>query len=153
MNARIVITGVAGFIGSNLADVLLQRGYEVWGVDNLSYGVREQVPSGVRFLEMDIRSRDLVEVIREGDVVFHLAAKNCISDCQADPAETASINVYGTVNVLEAARQRKAQKVIYAESSALYEGSRVMPTPESETRICRHASRLPSSTAIAPRWL
>ncbi|TKB70442.1 MAG: NAD-dependent epimerase/dehydratase family protein [Nitrospira sp.] len=132
MNARIVITGVAGFIGSNLADVLLQRGYEVWGVDNLSYGVREQVPSGVRFLEMDIRSRDLVEVIREGDVVFHLAAKNCISDCQADPAETASINVYGTVNVLEAARQRKAQKVIYAESSALYEGSRVMPTPESE---------------------
>jgi nucleoside-diphosphate-sugar epimerase len=129
---RIVITGVAGFIGSNLADRLLREGYSVVGVDNLSYGVREQVPPGVEFCEVDIRSPNLVDVLREGDVVFHLAAKNCISDCQADPVDTVSINVFGTVNVFEAVRQRKAQKVIYAESSALYEGVKVLPTPESE---------------------
>lgn len=132
MKPRIVITGVAGFISSNLADRLLQEGYAIVGVDNLSYGVREQVPDAVEFHEMDVRSPELHTVMREGDVIFHLAAKNCISDCQSDPVETASINVTGTVNVFEAARRAHAQKVIYAESSSLYEGSRVLPTPESE---------------------
>ena len=66
------------------------------------------------------------------DAVFHLAAKNCISDCQADPIETADINVTGTINVFEAARRAGVRKIIYAESSALYEGSGSFPTPESE---------------------
>jgi UDP-glucose 4-epimerase len=101
-------------------------------VDNLSYGVREQIPEGVQFRLVDVRSSDLYEVLHEDDVVFHLAAKNCISDCQADPVDTASINVTGTVNVFEAARRAKVQKVIYAESSALYEGSKVLPTPEDQ---------------------
>jgi UDP-glucose 4-epimerase len=132
MKTRMVITGVAGFIGSNLADRLLGEGYRVVGVDSLAYGVREQVPEGVEFQEMDVRSPDLHKVMREGDVVFHLAAKNCMSDCQSDPVETASINVTGTVNVFEAARQAKVEKVIYAESSALYEGSKLLPTPEHD---------------------
>jgi len=129
---RIVITGVAGFIGSNLAERALADGFEVAGIDNLSYGLREQVPAGVRFFELDIRERNLAGLLQRGDVIFHLAAKNCISDCQSDPLETASINVLGTVNVFEAARRAGAEKVIYAESSALYEGSTVMPTPEPE---------------------
>jgi UDP-glucose 4-epimerase len=129
---RIVITGVAGFIGSNLADRLLAEGYAVVGVDNLSYGVREQIPDGVLFHELDIRSPKLQEVLRPRDIVFHLAAKNCISDCQQDPVDTASINVTGTVNVFEAARRAGAAKVIYAESSALYEGSSLLPTPEHD---------------------
>jgi nucleoside-diphosphate-sugar epimerase len=66
------------------------------------------------------------------EAVFHLAAKNCISDCQDNPLETSDINVTGTVNVFEAARRGSVGKVIYAESSALYEGSDVLPTPESE---------------------
>lgn len=129
---RVVITGVAGFIGSNLADHLLKAGYNVAGIDNLAYGVREQVPDACAFHEIDIRSPALAELVEEGDVIFHLAAKNCIADCQEDPVETASINVHGTVNVFEAARKKKAAKVVYAESSAMYEGSKVMPTPESE---------------------
>jgi UDP-glucose 4-epimerase len=131
---RVVITGVAGFIGSNLADCLHAEGYQVVGIDNLSYGIREQIPAGVHFVELDIRSRELHDVIREGDVVFHLAAKNCISDCQADPVDTASINVTGTVNVFEAARRARARKVVYAESSALYEGVSTLPTPEDRIR-------------------
>jgi len=129
---RIVITGVAGFVGSNLADYLLGKGYQVVGIDNLAYGLKSQVPDGCTFHEVDIREAGMAEVIEPGDVIFHLAAKNCIADCQDDPVETASINVAGSANVFEAARQKRAAKVIYAESSALYEGSRVLPTPEEE---------------------
>ncbi|HEX7120559.1 MAG TPA: NAD-dependent epimerase/dehydratase family protein [Longimicrobiales bacterium] len=135
MSARprrtVVITGVAGFIGSNLADRLLAEGYRVIGIDDLSYGVLEQVPDGVEFHRLDVRAPELHPVVAGADVLFHLAAKNCISDCQQDPVETASINVVGTVNAFEAARRGRVSKVVYAESSALYEGAAVYPTPES----------------------
>lgn len=127
---NIFITGVAGFIGSNLAKRLLQEGYNVAGVDNLSSGVREQVPDGVRFLKGDIRETYFFPLVRGVDCIFHLAAKNCISDCQTNPKETFDINVMGTQNVLEAARIHKVKKFVYAETSALYEGSDVYPTPE-----------------------
>jgi nucleoside-diphosphate-sugar epimerase len=132
VSAHVLVTGVAGFIGSNLAERLLREGYRVSGIDNLSYGVREQVPDGVAFHELDIRSADIAPAFAGVEYVFHLAAKNCISDCQADPVETADVNVTGSVNVFEAARRTGVRKVIYAESSALYEGSTLLPTPESE---------------------
>ncbi len=131
---KIVITGVAGFIGSNLAERLIKEGYQVVGIDNLSYGVQEQIPEGVEFHKLDIRSKEMYPLFSGAQAVFHLAAKNCISDCQADPVETADINVTGTVNVFEAARRASAGKVIYAESSAVYEGSDIFPTPETEMR-------------------
>ena len=134
MRDKILITGVAGFIGSNLAVRLLKEGYDVVGIDNLAYGLRENVPEGVEFYENDIRDRGIYGLFEGVDAVFHLAAKNCISDCQADPIETADINVTGTINVFEAARRAGVRKIIYAESSALYEGSAVFPTPESEVR-------------------
>lgn len=133
---RILITGIAGFIGSNLADRLLRERetMEIIGVDNLAYGIKEQIPEGVRFHQMDIRSWEIFPLFKGADCVFHLAAKNCIADCQNDPQETADINVRGTVNVFEAAKRAGVPKVIYAESSALYEGSRIFPTPESEVK-------------------
>jgi len=131
---KILVTGVAGFIGSNLASRLLEEGYEVVGLDNLSYGLKENIPEGVEFLQFDIRDSLISSCFEGVDAVFHLAAKNCIADCQADPVETADINVRGTVNVFEAAKKAKVNKVIYAESSALYEGSNVFPTPESEVK-------------------
>lgn len=129
---RIVVTGVAGFIGSNLADYLIGEGYDIVGIDNLAYGVREQIPDQVRFSQVDIRDEAIFDLIEDGDVIIHLAAKNCIADCQNDPVETASINVTGTANVFEAARRKQAAKVVYAESSALYEGSTRLPTPEDD---------------------
>jgi len=125
---------VAGFIGSNLASRLLAEGYEVLGIDNLAYGLRENVPDGVRFHLKDIRNKEIYPLFQGVDTVFHFAAKNCIADCQADPVETAEINVSGTVNVFEASRRAGVKKVVYAESSALYEGSSVYPTPESELK-------------------
>ena len=128
---KVMITGVAGFIGSNLADFLISRNYEVIGFDNLSYGVKEQIPEGVDFHCVDVRSKDIYTLFTGVDAVFHLAAKNCISDCQDNPVETVDINITGTVNIFEAARQAGVRKVIYAESSAIYEGSRSFPTTES----------------------
>lgn len=132
---KVLITGVAGFIGSNLAHRLISTGrYEVIGIDNLSYGVKEQIPDEVEFYELDIRDESIFKVFSKSDYVFHFAAKNCISDCQLDPVETADINVRGTVNVLEAAKRTNIKKIIYAESSAIYEGSDLLPTPESEVK-------------------
>lgn len=135
MKTKVLITGVAGFIGSNLAHRLLaEGGYEVIGIDNLSYGVKEQIPADIEFYELDIRDKTIHNVFDNADFVFHFAAKNCISDCQIDPVETADINVRGTVNVFEAAKRANVKKVIYAESSAIYEGSNLLPTPETEIK-------------------
>jgi UDP-glucose 4-epimerase len=138
---RIVITGAAGFIGSNLTKFLLAENlrlnkneYEIVGIDDLSYGLIENVPPGIDFHRIDIRNRNISELFKGNDIIFHLAAKNCISDCQQNPVETAGINVTGTVNVFEAARIAGVQKIVYAESSAIYEGSRIFPTPETETK-------------------
>jgi UDP-glucose 4-epimerase len=131
----VLITGVAGFIGSNLAEKLLKlkgTNLKIIGIDNLAYGVREQIPEEVEFYQLDIRSKEIYPLFEGVDYVFHLAAKNCISDCQADPIETADINITGTVNVFEAAKRAGVKKIIYADSSAVYEGISVFPTPESE---------------------
>ncbi len=133
MKTKVLITGVAGFIGSNLADRLLSDGkYEVIGIDNLAYGKAEQIPDGVIFHKADIRSSSIIPLFKDVEYVFHLAAKNSIIDCQLNPLETADINVTGTVNVFEASRANNVKKIIYAESSAMYEGIATLPTPETE---------------------
>ena len=134
MTKNILITGVAGFIGSNLAERLIKEGYYVIGIDNLSQGVKEQIPKEVKFYQEDIRSKDIYPLFKNIDVVFHLAAKNCISDCQDNPIETADINITGTLNVFEAAKRASVKKVIYAESSAIYEGTDLFLTPETEEK-------------------
>ncbi|NQT81084.1 MAG: NAD-dependent epimerase/dehydratase family protein [Candidatus Aminicenantes bacterium] len=134
MNKKTLITGIAGFIGSNLAKRLLKERHEVFGIDNLSYGLKENIPNNANFFKIDIRNKKIYPLFKGIDTVFHLAAKNCINDCQLNPVETADINVTGTVNVFEAAKRAKVRKLVYAESSALYEGSNIFPTPESEVK-------------------
>lgn len=129
---KILITGVAGFIGSNLAEKLIKEGHKVIGLDNLEYGIFEQIPKGVKFHQIDIRNDNIDHFFKDVDYVFHLAAKNCINDCQIDPVETFDINVTGTANVFEASKQNNVKKVIYAESSAMYEGC---TTPSTESII------------------
>lgn len=146
---NILITGVAGFIGSNLANKLSEiDGYHIIGIDNLSYGVIEQVPKNVEFYKKDIRSKDIYPLFKNIDYVFHFAAKNCINDCQIDPLETIDNNIYGTINVFEASKQNNIKKIIYAESSALYENSNTYPTPEYDVNpksfyaISKYSSKL-----------
>lgn len=125
---KVLVTGVAGFIGSNLAQDLLRDGHEVAGIDNLSAGTRENVPAGVQIHVADIRSPDIAPLFNGADAVFHLAAKNCLVDCLQNPVETADINVRGTANVLESARISGVRKFVYADSSAEYEGVAEFPS-------------------------
>jgi len=124
MKKKILVTGVAGFIGSNLADRLIAAGHDVVGVDNLSAGVAEQVPAAINLQKFDIRSKDIYPLFEGVDVVFHLAAKNSLPECQRNPVETMEVNVGGTANVFEAARRAGVKKVVYAQSSAVEEGDK-----------------------------
>ena len=131
---QIVVTGVAGFVGSNLAKHLLDRGYSVIGIDNLSAGTRENIDPRVKFHKMDIRDPEVYPLLRGVDAVFHLAARSSLTDCLDHPLEAASVNTLGTLNLLEAARQAQAGKFIYADTGAEYEGITEFPTKEDKIR-------------------
>lgn len=130
MRRKILVTGCAGFIGSNLCRSLVAKGYAVRGIDNLMAGTRANIPAGVEFFEGDIRDPRIEPWFEGVDAVFHLAARNCLSDCMEHPLETAAINVGGTVQVLEACRKARVRKFIYADTSAEYEGIAEMPCAE-----------------------
>lgn len=134
MPTSVLVTGVAGFVGSNLAKRLLDKGYAVIGLDNFSAGTPENVDHRVAFHQADIRSTDIYPLFSGADAVFHLAAKTCLPDCVQNPLEAASVNVLGTLNVLEAARRANVRKFVYADTSAEYEGINEFPTPENEVR-------------------
>jgi UDP-glucose 4-epimerase len=116
---RALVTGGAGFIGSNLVDALLDRGDEVTVVDNLASGKRENltgaVTRGAAFEEADIRDGDLMRKVLAAarpDIVFHLAAQIDVRTSIEDPAWDAGVNVVGTINVLEAARRAEVRRVV-----------------------------------------
>src|SRR5437870_417210 len=119
---RAIVTGGAGFIGSNLVDTLLARGEEVHVVDNLSTGASENVAPAAALHELDIRDEtlaELVEAIRP-EVVFHLAAQADVGTSVERPAFDADVNVVGTVRVLEAARATDARVVFTSSGGAIY---------------------------------
>jgi UDP-glucose 4-epimerase len=136
-----LVTGGAGFIGSNLADALLARGDAVTVVDDLSTGRRENldaaVATGATLVELDIRDRDALTEVVEGaspEVVFHLAAQIDVRRSVADPAFDASINVGGTANALDAARRAGSRRFVFVSTGgAIYgEGDgQQLPLPES----------------------
>lgn len=125
---RILITGIAGFIGSNLAHRLVNEGYPVVGIDNLSAGLGESVPLQAEFCQADVRSSKIYPLFTDVDCVFHLAAKTCLPECHANPVETSDVNVTGTANVLEAARRSGVRKFVYADTGAEYEGVSKLPS-------------------------
>lgn len=133
MGKKVLITGVAGFIGSNLARMLLDKGFNTIGIDNLSAGTLENIPAGVEFHQLDIRDKEIYPLFKGVDTVFHLAAKNCLLDCLNNPLETSDINVTGSVNVLEASKVAKVRKFIYADTSAEYEGVTDFPSKVDKT--------------------
>jgi UDP-glucose 4-epimerase len=123
---RAVVTGGAGFIGSNLADALLERGDEVVVVDDLSSGKRDFVNARSTFVEGDIRHG--IEAAG-ADVVFHLAAQADVQTSVRRPDHDAAVNVVGTVQVLESARSAGAQVVFASTGGAIY-GECDGPAPE-----------------------
>lgn len=118
---RCLITGGAGFIGSNLVDALIERGDEVIVIDNLSAGKRENVKPKAQFHQLDIRDLEKIKPLFKGvDYVFHLAALTNIQFSIDNPAESHDVNLNGTINVLISAREAKVKRVIYSASSSAY---------------------------------
>ena len=134
MHKRVVVTGVAGFVASNLAKHLLNHGNSVIGIDDLSAGTIENVDPRVEFHKVDIRNPEIYPLMEGVDAVFHLAAKSSLTDCLAKPLEAAEVNTVGTLNVLEAARQAKVAKLVYSDTSAECEGINEFPTKEDKIR-------------------
>jgi UDP-glucose 4-epimerase len=132
--AKYLITGVAGFISSNLAHVLIARGEEVRGIDDLSHGRQENL-SGIldRF---DFRQADITDdaAIRSActgmDYVLHQAARGSVPRSMADPVGSNHANVVGTIKVLQAAREAGVKRVVYASSSSVYGDTPTLPKKE-----------------------
>ena len=131
---RALVTGGAGFIGSHVADCLIQQGFHVAVVDNLSNGKRENVSQSATFYNVDIRSRKLAGIFRQEqpEVVFHLAAQASVSSSIARPVEDARNNVLGSLNLLEQCKRYKVKRFIYSSTGgALYGDPQQLPCAET----------------------
>jgi UDP-glucose 4-epimerase len=129
--AKIIVTGGAGFIGSNLTDKLIEKNHEVLVIDNLSGGKREHVHPKAVLHEVDITDLDTIKPLFAGvDYVFHLAALPRVQFSIEYPKETNDANVLGTFNVLLSAKEAGVKKVIYSASSSAYGDQDEMPLHE-----------------------
>ena len=145
MPLDVFITGVAGFIGSHVAESLLARGDRVFGLDNFdpfyAPAIKKKNLSALRehpgfsFFEADIRDSDALARWGNGirpDVVIHMAAKAGVRPSVADPAGYADVNINGTIRVLEWAREQKVPRILFASSSSVYGGNIKVPFSESD---------------------
>ncbi len=131
MSQKVIVTGGAGFIGSNLVDALVEKGYDVHVIDNLIAGTREYVNPQATLHEVDITNLEAIKPLFVGiDYVVHLAALPRVQYSIEHPIETDSVNVRGTLNVLVAATEAKVKKLVYSASSSAYGDQPVMPLRE-----------------------
>ena len=151
---RILVTGGAGFIGSHVVDRLLADGYAVDVVDNLTTGRRERVDSRARLHICDLRDSRLDAVFTEArpDTLVHVAAQAAVSRSVTDPCLDASVNVLGTIALLEACRRHGVDRAIYTSTGgAGYGDTNVLPTPEEHP--LRPSSPYGISKVTAERYL
>ncbi|MBN1627540.1 MAG: GDP-mannose 4,6-dehydratase [Deltaproteobacteria bacterium] len=130
---KILVTGGAGFIGSNVVDGYLKEGHQVAVVDNLFSGKMENVNSDVRFYKEDIRSTEMERIIREErpDIINHHAAQMSVPASVEDPAFDADVNIKGILNLLQNAVKYKIKKFIFISSGgAVYGDAAEYPTSE-----------------------
>ena len=132
-----LVTGGAGFIGSNLCEVLLKKGYKVRCLDNLSTGKSENLREFINnqnftFIEGDIRDLDTcMKACKDADFVLHQAAWGSVPRSIEMPLLYNDINIKGTLNMLEAAKQNKVKKFVYASSSSVYGDEPTLPKVEN----------------------
>ena len=133
---KILITGAAGFIGSNLCEYMLDKGYVVVGLDNYATGFEHNIlpflaHSNFTFIEGDIRDLDTFVSAAQGvDCILHQAALGSVPRSIKDPITSNEVNVNGFLNLLEAAKKNKVKRVVYAASSSTYGDSKALPKVE-----------------------
>lgn len=148
----VLVTGGAGFIGSNLVDELIVQGFDVTVIDNLSEGKvrnleRWRGHPRIEFVRGDVRDFDLVSrACDHKDTVFHLAAMSRIQPSITDPLLAFHQNVIGTANVLEAARQNGVKRVVYSASSSAYGRVNSPPMREDMPKDCLNPYSLSKAT-------
>jgi len=125
-DARVLVTGGAGFIGSNLANTLAAAGNDVIALDNEYLGTATNLDDDVEYVSADVLDDDLPTDV---DVVFHLAALSSRQMLEENPRQGARVNIEGFVNVVEQAHDDGCETVVYASTSSAY-GSRTEPSPE-----------------------
>jgi len=129
---KILVTGGAGFIGSNLVDRLINEGYKVFVIDNLSGGKKENLNKKAIFYKDDIyHLNKILPLFKEIDYVFHLAANPRVVFSVENPIESHKFNVNGTLNVLYASYKNKVKRLIFASSSAVYGNIKKLPLKEN----------------------
>lgn len=133
---RFLVTGGAGFIGSNLVDFLLSENHFVRVLDNLSTGKIGNIQhciNEIEFIEGDIRDfKTCLEATKNVDGVFHLAALGSVPRSIENPEDTLSVNILGTSNIFSACVRNKVEKVVYASSSSVYGDSKNLPKKEGK---------------------
>jgi nucleoside-diphosphate-sugar epimerase len=133
---KVLVTGGAGFIGSNLTEALLKKGWVVRVLDNFSTGKRENLVFDEGYPSLEMIEGDICDLstcqkaMREVDYVFHQAALPSVQRSVEDPEASNAINVGGTLNILLAARDEKVKRVIYASSSSIYGDTPTLPKHE-----------------------
>ncbi|RLB19140.1 MAG: UDP-glucose 4-epimerase [Deltaproteobacteria bacterium] len=147
---KILVTGGAGFIGSNVVDGYIAEGHEVIVVDDLSSGKRSNVNPEARFYEVDIRSRELQEVIdrEKPEIINHHAAQISVPASVSDPMLDADINIRGFLNLLQSGVRCRAKKVIFISSGGAIYGEadeyptseKYLPKPLSPYAVSKYAS-------------
>ena len=136
MSKRVLVTGGAGFIGSHVSDVFIANGWTVEIVDNLSSGKRSNVPAGATLHELDIRSPEASRLVQDGkfDVIVHLAAQIDVRRSVTDPLFDASVNILGSLNILESVRNsdraQQTRVVFSSTGGAIYGDLATPPTVE-----------------------
>jgi UDP-glucose 4-epimerase len=130
--SKVLVTGGAGFIGSNLVRGLLERGDDVVVLDNFATGSRANLDGlDVKVVEGELRSYERVHnAVRGAEVVFHLGALGSVPRSVQDPLTSSAVNVEGTLNVLLAARDEGVRRVVYSSSSSVYGVRRDLPVKE-----------------------
>ena len=134
---RVVVTGGAGFIGSHLTDALATVAARVVVIDDMSTGDIHNLSSALRRPNVELvhdsilNRQTLYDTLKEGDIVFHLAALPSVTRSLQDPLATDSVNIHGTLSVLKAAADAGAAHVVFASSSSVYGDSPVLPRVET----------------------
>lgn len=128
------VTGGAGFIGSHLVDALIKNGHEVIVIDDLSYGLKENVNQAAKFIKLDIRDKQIKEVFEQEkpEILFHLAAQKDVRISMEKPCLDAEVNIIGSLNLLENCRKNNTKIIFSSTGGAIYGETENRPTSENE---------------------